>query len=155
MKHVLLKDEYSMLIAKKRALEDQYKEEWQRKATSCDQSSETWHDNFDFEDATRVQEMIASRIAQVNQILKSIEIIEIWWIVSDSVVRIWKSVLLLIDWEDCCYNIWWYNTEVNWRIWYNSPLAKSIIWKKEWDVVEFRHWWSIKEIEIVEIADMI
>lgn len=54
--------------------------------------------------------------------------------VSDETVRIWKKVDLLFDnWKKLTVCIWWFQTPIEGRISYNSPLWKAILWKEVWE----------------------
>ncbi len=45
-------------------------------AESTEQTSETWHDNFMFEDGQRQMDLLASRLASLNEILAKAVIVE-------------------------------------------------------------------------------
>lgn len=154
MRYILLNDEYTLLEKSKKDLEFKYREQWKRKWEACEQWAETWHDNFDFEDATRCQELIAEQIKKINLILRWVEIINISSLKSlkEDIVTIWKIVSLSINWKKTNIIIWWYNTLVGWRVSYNSPLVKWILGKKEWDILNIETPKWVKEIEILKIT---
>lgn len=68
-----------------------------------------------------------------------------------------KKVTLqrLDNWEEIILEIWWFNTPIEWRIPYNSQIAKEMLWKEEWDSIEINLWaWEI-EVEIIEISRIV
>lgn len=153
----ILEDEHSFFVQKYEKLINSYKEQSLLKAEACNQSSETRHDNFAFEDAQRTQNMISTQISLLKDILQHSEIISLDKVLSSKSnnISIWKKVKLSIDWNYHEYNIGWYETPIFWRISYASPLIKELLWKEIWETIEVFINWKVKEIDIISISTFI
>ncbi len=68
-----------------------------------------------------------------------------------NIITIWKQVSISIDGVEKNIIIWWYNTLVEWRFSYNSPLVKSLLWKKEWTTLSIKTPNWFKKIKILKI----
>lgn len=153
-KFFIIEDEHNLHLLRKKELEEEYAECWRMKEEACSQSSETWHDNPAFDEAEMKQKMVTSRYKELMNFLNNSRILALSIIENndkDKVV-IWSTVQLLVNWEEKTFTIWWYNTPIEWRISYKTPLAKSIIWLEMWEYCEFRVWNNNVEVEILEIV---
>jgi len=71
----VLADEMTQIEKRRKELYEKYESEAKRKAEACQQSSETWHDNFEFEDARRNLTTISNQIKEVETIFSNLEIV--------------------------------------------------------------------------------
>lgn len=150
MKILLLPDEIKLLTKKASSLWDEYKEAWKRAGEACTQSSETWHDNFEFDDANRSMQLASKKLWEVQKILNNAQVIS--QIVNNKIVNIWKKIKISIDgWEEKEYTIWGYHTTIEWRVWYSAPLIQPLLGKTEGDVIEILLHWKKQEVEILEV----
>lgn len=149
MKMLLLPDELKAFTEKAVLLWEQYKDAWKRAGEACSQSSETWHDNFEFEDANRTMQTISKLLSEVQRILTNAQVIPS--IANNAIVNVGKRVRICIDGEDQEYVIWGYHTPIEGRVGYTAPLIQPLLWKTEWDVVEVSLHGKKREIEILEV----
>lgn len=153
MEHIsyILQDEYEYLLQKKHVLEKAFHEQSKRKRESCEQWAETRHDNADYEDAERQQNMIGKRITDLQHTIASTKITLYNSLQNtEKKVVIGATVRLNIDWKDATYTIGWSPT-IPGRISYASPLGKTIIQRKAWDVIRFIHERKEKRVHIISV----
>jgi transcription elongation GreA/GreB family factor len=139
MQHIscVLQDEYEYLIEQKAVLEKAFKEQSTRKRESAEQWAETRHDNFDFEDAERQQQLINGRIALVNQQLQTAKIISQLFENTEKKIYIWSRVTAEVDNKKQQWHIGG-NPTIPGRVSYISPLGKAIMGAKEWETLRFK-----------------
>ncbi len=151
MKILLLPDEIKLLTEKATLLWEEYREAWKRAGEACQQSWETWHDNFEFDDANRVMQLASKKLWDVQKILNNTQVIT--QINNNNIINIWKKIKICINsWEIKEYIIWGYCTTIEWRVWYSAPLISPLLWKTEGDVIEITLHWKKQEIEILEVS---
>jgi uncharacterized protein YxjI len=68
-KWFIFRDEFEVHLKREEDLMAELKKQTDRRSISCQQSSETWHDNFDFEDSNREIEMISKRLSKMQDFL--------------------------------------------------------------------------------------
>ncbi len=153
MQHIsyILQDEYDNLIQQKKKLEMAYHEQSRRKRESCEQWAETRHDNADFEDAEYQQQLIASRISNLNSVMRSTKIFLAETLSNNEHISIWSKITLLIDDAIYNYTMWWHPT-LPWRVSYVSPLGKALMKQKVGDKICFTHNNKQKQITILSIT---
>ena len=150
MKILLLPDELKVFTQKAVSLWEEYKEAWKRAGDACTQSSETWHDNFEFEDANRAMQLASKKLGEVQKILNSAQVIS--QLIDNKVINIGKKVKLCINGKDNQeYTIGWYHSPVEWRIGYSAPIIQPLLWKTEGDIVEFLLHGKKQEVEVMEV----
>lgn len=138
-------------VEKAISLWEEYKDAWKRAWEACNQSSETWHDNFEFDDANRVMQTTSKRLREVQDIINNAQVVPV--VINNHIVNIWKKIRICINWwNEQEYVIWGYHTPIEWRVWYSAPLIQGIIWKTEWDVIEILLHWKKQEVEILEVS---
>jgi transcription elongation GreA/GreB family factor len=132
MQHIsyVLQDEYNHLLAQKEKLEQEFKIQSQRKKESAEQSAETRHDNFDFEDAERQQNLINGRIRTVNQQINTAKIITSTLENNEKKIYIGSRVKATINDTEHEWTIGG-NPTIPGRVSYVSPLGKAIMGAKE------------------------
>lgn len=120
-------------------------------ADSCNQSSETWHDNFGFEEGVRQQRVAAKRLEDLLAIKAQASLVEIMDI-NRKTVDIGSIVELenINDNETQEYLIGSYlvvkkihDNEIS----YNSPLGKALINRKPGEIFEFRN----KKFKVLQV----
>lgn len=152
MRYYFLEDEYTVLIEKRKRLEDQLQKEYERKWEATEQTANSRHDNFDYEDAERNIGMLSPRVMQIRDIVHHAQIFILESIKSNPHhVSLGKKVKLEINGEGETIIIGWYNSTIKWRIAYNSPLGKSLLHKKIGEVIQFEHNGNKKTIKIIAI----
>lgn len=67
--YYFFQDEYEVFNSSYQELEASLAKEFARKGEACDQTANSWHDNFDYEDAERNIRMLAPRVQQMKKIL--------------------------------------------------------------------------------------
>lgn len=140
-----------LLTQKATSLWEEYKEAWKRAGEACNQSSETWHDNFEFDDANRVMQTTSKRLWEIQKIITNAQVISS--VIDNHIVNIWKKIKICLNGEEEKeYIIWGYQTLVDGRVWYTAPLIQWLIWKTIWDVVEIMLHGKKQEIEIVDVS---
>ena len=150
MNILLLPDEIKILKERAISLWEEYKKAWLRSGEACNQSSETWHDNFEFDDANRAMQLASKKLWEIQKILNNAQVVS--QITNNKLVNIWKKVKICIDgWNNREYIIWWYHTPIEWRVGYSAPLIQPLLWKTEGDVVEIILHWKKQEVEILEV----
>lgn len=152
MQHIsyILEDEYNHLLEQKKNLEKEFKIQSERKRNACQQWAETWHDNFDYEDAELQQNIINTRIKNLSSIINQTKILLQQNIINNWKVQIWSKVKISIDniQQEC--EIWGYPT-IPWRISYKSPLWSTLYNQKIWSKIIFTHNNKTKKIVILSI----
>src|SRR3989339_1443312 len=68
MHFYFLQKDYEALEKKIKAKRKEFKNLSQEVEDGCDQTSETWHDNFAFEEAARMQKMIMSELEKLYEL---------------------------------------------------------------------------------------
>lgn len=151
--YIILEDEYEIYLSKKKELIKRESELWNEKNMAVEQTSETYHDNPAFDEVEMQQRMLSKQWQDLNKILNNAKVLTLDVINSlpNDKVRVWKKVLLDVDWEENEFTIWWYQTPINWRISYNVPLIRPLLGREEWDDFEIVIAWKKKVIEILEI----
>jgi hypothetical protein len=71
----MFQDEYEDMLSRRNKLQKTLEAEYKRKGEACEQSPDSRHDNFDFEDADRTIRMLAPRVASMDSILKRSKIL--------------------------------------------------------------------------------
>ncbi len=151
-KFILFSDEFENIIKKKSLLSENLADEYKRMWESCDQWWDTWHDNFDFEDANRNVSMISSMIVSLNHIISNSKILVLENLnVISNTIHIGRVVEFEIEWILNTLMIWWYGSNIKWRVAYNAPLWKALLGKKVGDVFEFTFNGKSKTIKILNI----
>ena len=151
MKILLLSDELKALTERASLIWNEYKEAWKRSGEACAQSSESWHDNFEFDDANRVMQLASKKLWEIQEILNHAQIIS--QVVNNKIVNIGKKVRFCInEWEEREYIIGGYHTPIEWRVWYSAPLIRPLLWKTEGDIIEIILHGKKYEIEILEVS---
>lgn len=150
MKFRLFQDEYEAFKQKELFLSDQYKEAGKDVGEALQQSSETWHDNAPLDVAKLSWELASRKLKEVQDILSGVQIVKI--VSDESIVSMWKRITLSIDgWAELTYVIWWHQTPIEWRVSYNAPLIRPLLWKEEWEVVHFNLNGKNIEVEIIAV----
>lgn len=153
-KYNMFQDEFNLLEEKKVKLLKRLKEAGEDAWDALQQSSETWHDNAPLDVARLNWELASKQLREVQNIMKNTNIVSSN--VSDEIVAIWKKITVLIDNnEEKTILIWWYQTSVHWRVSYNAPIVRPLIWKRIWDIEDIMLWWKLVEVEIINIIDWI
>lgn len=152
MRHIsyILKDEYDYLLDQKKKLEEEYKKESERKRNSCEQWAETWHDNFDFEDAELQQNLLWTRINNINHIINNTKILLENNFLNADKVTIWSTITMSVDGKEQTCVLWWHPT-IPGRISYKSPLWSTLYNQKIWSHILFTHNNKSKKIIILSI----
>jgi len=154
MQHIsyVLQDEYQHLIEQKQYREQEYKAQSLRKRESAEQGAETRHDNFDFEDAERQQEMIGNKIRTLTTTMQLVKIMSIDALTSPPVtVGIGSTVQLLINAKEHTYMIGGSPT-IPGRVSYTSPLWKALMHAKAWETISFIHDHIEKKIQVLSVS---
>jgi transcription elongation GreA/GreB family factor len=73
--YYFLAKDYDALIAKIEALNHEMEEAGQEKGRMAEQTSETWHDNFGFEDQERAQMKISKRLEDFIEMKNEAELV--------------------------------------------------------------------------------
>ena len=107
-------------------------------------------ENAEYEQAMEEKAMTESRIAELEDFLKHVEIIE-WWDIDT--VWYWNKVTILRDWKEETYEIvgsWEVDIFEN-KISLDSPIGSAIKGKRVWDkVIADTPKWEY-EVEILKI----
>ena len=154
MKHIsyILHDEYEYLLKKKKQLDDEYTAQLKRKRESCEQGSETWHDNRDFEDAERQLHMIGGRISEMQHTIQNTtRILYDALQNTEWIIRIGSLVSLQIGEKTWAYMIGG-SPSIPGRISYMSPLWQAILHKKSGESLTFVHNAQSKHIAILSVT---
>ena len=112
-------------------------------------------ENSEYEEARAEQSQLEKRILDLEEQLKFVEIIE-ETSNKENYVIIWAFVTIEDqDWEQKSYKIIW-TTEVDIlsdppKISNESPVWKSLIWRKKWDLVEVKSPSWIQKYKIIDI----
>lgn len=149
----ILEDELPLHIDRLKNIEDEIKQQWKEKELAFSQW-ETFHDNPAWEQVEMEQKMSSGKLAEIKSIINKARVItfDILKKSPEDIVSIGKKVTLLINDEEKEYIIWGYHTPIKWRISYEAPLAKSILWKEEWEEVEFKINWNSIIVEIISVS---
>jgi transcription elongation GreA/GreB family factor len=132
MQHIsyVLEDEYTYLLTQKNKREDAFREQSRRKKESAEQGAETWHDNFDFEDAERQQRMISGKLQEMNHIINHAKVMCTAALISPpDQIRIGTTVRLRMDETERTYTIGGSPT-IPGRVSYVSPLGNTLMHAK-------------------------
>lgn len=112
-------------------------------------------ENSEYEDARNEQAQVEKRIIDLEEQLKTVVLVD--ESKNENKVKIW-SLVTILDLEKNeveSYKIVW-TTESDIlsspaKISNESPIWKSIIWKKKWDKVKVKTLWWVIELKIEEI----
>lgn len=77
MPYYFLPKDYDALIAKIEALTHEMAEAGEEKGLMAEQTSETWHDNFGFEEEERAQARISKRLEDFIEMKNAAEIVDV------------------------------------------------------------------------------
>ena len=95
-KYYLIEDEYNYLLDEFNKLDKRWRELWEDKKKSVEQTSETWHDNPAFDEVEMQQRILSKKIQDLNFIINNSQILTFQILRSREIdkVVIWKKVLL-------------------------------------------------------------
>ena len=110
MKYRLFPDELEEYKKRGEAVSAEYKDAGARCGEATSQSAETWHDNFEFEDASRAMELASKKLWEIQDILANSQIVRI--VSDESIVSMGKTVSLLVDGKEVTYTIGGYQTPI-------------------------------------------
>lgn len=149
----VIDDELPLHNEKLVEIEKEIIEQWKEKKIAFSQW-ETFHDNPAWEQVEMEQKMSSWKLSKIKKIINNSRILtfDILKNSPEKLVSIWKKVIVKMDNEEKEVVIWGYETPIEWRISYNCPLAKSIIWKEEWDESELNINWRIILVEILSVS---
>lgn len=148
----VIEDELPGHLEKLEKIQHDMREQGKEKTIAFDQW-ETFHDNPAWEQVEMEQKMSSVQLQQINRIINESKKLTFAQLemANPSIVSIGKKVALIIDEEEKSIVVWWYSTPVEWRVSYNAPLVKAILWKQIWEFVEKEINWVLREIEILNI----
>ncbi|MCK6463087.1 MAG: GreA/GreB family elongation factor [Candidatus Pacebacteria bacterium] len=136
--YYFLEEDFKELCFKINELNEKLTEIGQEMGESCRQSSETYHDNFPFEEGRRQQDMISTRISELINIKSRAKIIQPD--ITSNCVSIGKIVVIKDEGtnEEETYKIGSYMIfkRLHGYVSYNAPLVKLILGAKAGDVRE-------------------
>ena len=152
-KHLLLPDEITSFQESYRGLEEQVKQAWkdigEAAGPNCD-----WHDNFAFDDAQRVFGVLGDKFKQVEAILNNASVVTT--IEPKSVVAVGKRITISVDGaEPKTYSIGGYQTPIKWRVSYDAPLIKPLLWHDVWEFVQYNLNGKEIEVEIINVENAV
>jgi transcription elongation GreA/GreB family factor len=151
MRILLLPDELKALTKKATSLWEEYREAWKRAGEACTQSSETWHDNFEFDDANRAMQLASKKLWEIQKILNNTQVVS--QVIDNKIVNVGKKVKLCINgWEEREYIIGGYHTTIEWRVGYSAPLIQPLLWKTEGETIEILLHGKKQKIEVLEVS---
>ncbi|MFA5124911.1 MAG: GreA/GreB family elongation factor [Patescibacteria group bacterium] len=155
MKYFFLSADYDRLIVKRQELASNYQQIKSELAEDSSQSSETWHDNYIFEQAMRDLDLYGKRLAEIDKMIRQAEII--FPANGNDSVAIGNGVELADDqglkmvFKIGSYNSGgWLETEGN-RIAvvaYNSPLGQKLLHRQVGEELELLSSGNIKKYRI-------
>lgn len=149
-KFLLLPDEYSLLQQKYQSLEKELKEAGERAGEACAQWAETWHDNFDLEDAQRVMGIVSAKIREVSHILQNARIVSA--VIDDQVVSVGKRIeIIMEDGSPRILNIGGYQTTIPGRVGYNSPIVSPLMGLKPGEIGDLEINDYEQEVEVLRV----
>lgn len=154
MHHIsyVLEDEYHHLLQQRKQREQAFKVQSLRKKESAEQSAETRHDNFDFEDAERQQDMIGGKLREIDALIHRVKILCLDTLQSPpDKVRIGTTVCLSIKDKEYTYVIGGAPT-IPGRVSYQSPLGRALLDAKVGDIIRFLHDKQEKHIRILSLS---
>ena len=113
-------------------------------------------ENSEYEDARNEQAQVELRISNLEEQLKNVELINEESVNSSKIIM-WSVVVIQNMWDNEIqeYKIVW-TTESNIlgvppMISNESPVWKSLLWKKEWEVIKIKVLSGLSEYKILEI----
>ena len=113
-------------------------------------------ENSEYEDARNEQAQVELRISNLEEQLKNVELINEESVDSSKIIM-WSVVVIQNMWDNEIqeYKIVW-TTESNIlgvppMISNESPVWKSLLWKKEWEVIKIKVLSGLSEYKILEI----
>lgn len=157
-KHIVLEDEYRNLLDKKNELCDLLNAQYKRMWESCDAWWDTWHDNFDFEDANLQARYLSTRIREINKVINNCRIVMMDVMSSqeiqngDGSIKIGSKLAYEINGRTVETMMWWYNCSMEGRTAYNSPLWKVLMHRKVGETVVLKMDKSERIIKIIKIS---
>lgn len=75
MKYFFLPEDYDRLINRRQELARHYRQIKSELAEDASQSSETWHDNYIFEQAMRDLDLYGKRLSEIDELIRQAEIV--------------------------------------------------------------------------------
>lgn len=136
--YYFLEEDFKDLCLKIEELKKKLEEIGQEMGESCRQSSETWHDNFGFEEAKRQHDMFSGRLSELTDIRNKAKIVSS--VLLNNTVTIGKIVVMRDEntGEIETYKIGSYMIfkMLHGYMSYSAPLAKIIIGAKTGDTRE-------------------
>jgi transcription elongation GreA/GreB family factor len=154
MQHIsyVLEDEYEYLLSQKNKREEAFREQSRRKKESAEQSSETRHDNYDFEDAERQQQMISGKIQEMNRLINQAKILCMTALTTPpSEIRIGTTAHIRMNGKEKTYMIGGSPT-IPGRVSYGSPLGHALMYAKVGDTVTFIHDGKSTSIDVLHLS---
>lgn len=153
----ILEDEFPKHKEKLDKIKDEIRAQGKAKSIAFSQW-ETFHDNPAGEQVEMEQRMSSWMYRDIRSLIKESQKLTFEALKSnpDDIVAIWKLVTIVIDddWEEeeRTFMIWGHQTPIEWRVSYDAPLVKAIIWKSKGDEIETFIWGKMKIIEVIWIS---
>jgi transcription elongation GreA/GreB family factor len=127
MNKYFLEEDFQILIQKINELEDELINIGKDIKVACEESSETWHDNFDYEEGKRKQNLVVGKLNTLLVLKREAVVVE-----KDEESLIGNRVKI-VDVESCeekeyqigSYIVFDENKDLK-QISYNSPIVKNI-----------------------------
>lgn len=148
-KYLFLKEDFDLLEEKIKKVHEEVSRLGKEIGASCDET-ETFHDNFDYEECGRQQKMWTNRLRQLRQIKGDSKIVS--KNKEKDHVGLGSIVELKINGTSSQKKIGSFLTFRDEDLSYESPIAKAIIGKKAGDTVEVKRKNLNMVIEVIKIA---
>lgn len=118
---------------------------------ATDQSSETWHDNAPFDVAVEKTKLLDKQYKILCEKIKNAVVIDPQNKNYDRVM-FWTKIKIAINFDgQKIVTISWISNLHEGKISVASPLAQALLWKKEWEVVNFQIGRNSNVVKILEI----
>jgi len=158
MYYYFLKKDIIALEKKINEVLEETKEAGKKIGESCEVGADTWHDNFDYEEAVRQMSMVSSHLKQLTNIRNKAKVISPNK--SNDKVSIGKTAVCLVDGQEIAYTIGSYiilkdkaNEQSNQKIIsYISPIAKLLIHHSVGEICEGLIGKNNKKFKIISIS---
>lgn len=147
--HLLLPDEYSALLQKKKTLHDEMDETGKLIADVTTQSSETYHDNAWYDEWVRIMNMLSARNKELNEILNNCQIVP-YNTINLETITIGSALEIEHNWVKKNITIGWFFALPG-RVAYQSALGQALLWKSTGDQIQFTVWKVVNFIKIIQI----